>query len=166
MMQKRCFSALMVSMWCLSLVLFIGQPAMATEPVEVLDAYIAGWNSHDPAQCASHFDPDIEFYDATVGTPVKGNQNVLREIVRTFMTAVPDLKLERGADVLVNGDRMAYQWTFSGTNTGAWSDGTPATNKPFKIQGLTLMRLKDGKIVYSGDYYDAYGFYKQLGLLE
>jgi hypothetical protein len=39
-------------------------------------------------------------------------------------------------------------------------------NKRFKINGLTLMKLKEGKIIYSGDYYDAYGFYKQLGLVE
>jgi steroid delta-isomerase-like uncharacterized protein len=156
----------MTSIWLLAFFLFTGLPARAMEPVAVLDAYIAGWNSHDPAQCASHFDPQIEFYDATVGTPVKGKQNVLQDVVQTFMGAVPDLKLERSAEVLVSGDRLAYRWTFSGTNTGAWSDGTPATNKPFTIQGLTLMHLKDGKIIYSGDYYDAYGFYKQLGLLE
>lgn len=165
-MQKRIFPVMMTFFWFLSLFLFTGLPAGATEPLAVLDAYIAGWNSHDPAQCASHFDPEIEFYDATVGTPVKGDQNVLKEVVQTFMNAVPDLKLERSSEVLMNGDRLAYQWTFSGTNTGNWSDGTPATNKPFKIQGLTLMQLKDGKIAYSGDYYDAYGFYRQLGLLE
>lgn len=163
-MKKRYFPVLLVSVWCL--LLFPGLPASAMEPVAVVDAYIAGWNSHDPAQCASHFDPEIEFYDATVGTPVKGDRNVLKEVVQTFMRAVPDLKLERSSAVLVDGDQLAYQWTFSGTNTGDWSDGTPATNKPFKIHGLTLMSLKDGRIAYSGDYYDAYGFYKQLGLLE
>ena len=165
-MKKRVFPLLMAFICFLSLFFFSGLPVGATEPISVLDAYIAGWNSHDPAQCASHFDPKIEFYDATVGTPVKGSQNVLKQVVQTFMNAVPDLKLERCADVLVDGDHLAYQWTFSGTNTGNWSDGTPATNKPFRIQGLTLMRLKNGKITYSGDYYDAYGFYKQLGLLK
>ena len=158
----------------LSFIFFTAQPALAADvkpapaanSVAVLDAYIAGWNSHDPAGCAAHFDDNIEFYDATVGDPVKGRQNVVKEIVKTFMTAAPNLKLERGPQVLIDKDRLAYEWTFSGINTGDWSDGTPATNKPFKIHGLTLMKIKDGKITYSGDYYDAYGFYKQLGLLE
>ncbi len=32
--------------------------------------------------------------------------------------------------------------------------------------GATLMRFKNGKIVYQGDYYDAYGFFKQVGLAK
>jgi hypothetical protein len=31
---------------------------------------------------------------------------------------------------------------------------------------VTLIRLRDGKIAYQGDYYDAYGFFKQLGLAQ
>ncbi|SDP07955.1 ester cyclase [Desulforhopalus singaporensis] len=140
--------------------------AQAATSLEVLDSYIAGWNSHDAATCASHFDKEIVFYDATVGKPVSGPANVRKEIVESFMTAVPDLKLERENEVLVQDDSVIWKWSFSGTNTGDWSDGTKATNKRFKINGLTWMKIKDGKIVYSGDFYDAYGFYQQLGLLE
>jgi steroid delta-isomerase-like uncharacterized protein len=147
-------------------ILSIGSVAQANNHLSILDSYIAGWNSHDATRCAAHFDKDIEFYDATVGTPVTGDENAKKEIVQSFMNAVPDLKLERGKEVLMQADSMVWRWTFSGTNTGDWSDGTKATNKSFKIHGLTLMKMKDGKIVYSGDYYDAYGFYKQLGLVE
>jgi ketosteroid isomerase-like protein len=61
---------------------------------------------------------------------------------------------------------IAFQWTFEGTNTGPWSDGTKATGKHFSFHGLTLVRVKGGKIAYQGDYYDAYGFFKQLGLAQ
>jgi steroid delta-isomerase-like uncharacterized protein len=165
-MLNQSKSKLLVFLFSVFLVLSIGSSALAIEPLAVLDSYIASWNSHDATQCAAHFDKDIVFYDATVGTPVTGSENAKKEIVQAFMTAVPDLKLEREKEVLVQGDSVVWQWTFSGTNTGNWSDGTAATNKSFKIQGLTLMKLKDGKIIYSGDYYDAYGFYKQLGLVE
>jgi hypothetical protein len=31
---------------------------------------------------------------------------------------------------------------------------------------VTVMHLKDGKIAYQGDYYDGYGFQKQLGWIQ
>jgi hypothetical protein len=45
-----------------------------------------------------------------------------------------------------------------------WPDGTKTTGKAFSFKGLTLMRLKDGKIVSQFDSYDALGIKKQLGL--
>ncbi|MCF8066949.1 MAG: ester cyclase [Desulfobacterales bacterium] len=165
MIQKR--RSVFLTVFLLMLfVLPISSQCFAVDSLAVLDSYIAGWNSHDATKCADHFAEDIVFYDATVGEPVTGSENAKNEIVKSFMAAVPDLKLERSGDVIIKNNALVWQWTFSGTNTGDWSDGTKATNKSFKISGLTLMKLKDGKIAYSGDYYDAYGFYQQLGLLE
>ena len=48
---------------------------------------------------------------------------------------------------------------------GAWGDGTAATNKPFAFTGASVFTVKDGKITAQSDYYDALGFYKQLGLM-
>jgi hypothetical protein len=83
------------------------------------------------------------------------------------MTAAPDLVWTRleGAPV-VGSDSIAFEWTFSGTNTGAWADGTPASGKPFTFQGLTVIRLRGDQIAYQGDYYDAYRFLRQLGFVE
>lgn len=66
------------------------------------------------------------------------------------MTAVPVLRLEREKDVLVQTDNLTWKWSFYGTNTGDWRDGTKATNKSFKINGLTLLKVKNGKIIYPG----------------
>ena len=38
-----------------------------------------------------------------------------------------------------------------------------ATGKPLSFEGVSFIRIKDGKIAYQGDYYDALGFNKQLG---
>jgi ketosteroid isomerase-like protein len=60
---------------------------------------------------------------------------------------------------------VSFEWEFKGTNTGAWSDGTAATGKPFAITGASMFTVRDGKIAAQSDYYDALGFYKQLGLM-
>ena len=40
-----------------------------------------------------------------------------------------------------------------------------ATGKPFTLTGVSLFSIEGGKIVSQSDYYDALGFYKQLGLM-
>ena len=129
---------------------------------EVAKGYLAAWNAKDVEKAASFYADDVEYFDVTLGEAHKGRDSA-REVVQVFTTAAPDLKWEMKGDPIVSEDGIAFQWTFSGTNTGAWGPDTPATNKPFSFDGVTFMRVKDGKIVYQGDYYDGYGFGKQLG---
>ncbi len=141
--------------------------AESTGTVQLVDEYVAAWNAHDAAKAASYFADDVEYYDASTAEPQVGKANAQKNVIEAFMTAVPDAVWKRDPSPPVVGkDAIAFQWTYSGTNTGPWADGTAATSKPFSIRGLTLIRIKDGKIAYQGDYYDAYGFYKQLGLAE
>jgi steroid delta-isomerase-like uncharacterized protein len=141
-------------------------PALGSaQTIELVDRYMAAWNAHDAAAAARFYDDGVSYYDASTGAPVIGKSKAQSDIVQAFLTAVPDLKWTRDADEPVSGkDAVAFAWTFSGTNTGPWSDGTKATGKKFLIHGATLIRVKKGKIVSQGDYYDAHTFYKQLGL--
>jgi steroid delta-isomerase-like uncharacterized protein len=138
------------------------------ETVKLVEDYMAAWNAHDAAKAAAFFAPDGEFFDAAVGKPQTGPADIQANVIQSYLTAVPDLVWEREKEPIVDKDGagIAFQWTFMGTNTGPWSDGTEATGNPFRISGVTFMRIKDGKIAYEGDYYDALGFYQQLGLME
>ena len=141
-------------------------PAIGSaQAVELVDKYMAAWNAHDAAAAAEFYDDAVQYYDASTGAPVVGKLKAQTDIVQAFLTAVPDLQWKRDKEQpIVGTEGVAFQWTFSGTNTGPWSDGTKATNKTFLIHGATLIRMKKGKIAYQGDYYDAHTFYKQLGL--
>ena len=140
----------------------------AATHLAAVDHYVAAWNEHDSASAAAFLDEKVEYFDATTAEPQIGRRNAQKNIIQAFISAVPDLVWRREASApIVSSDGVAFQWTFSGTNTGNWSDGTKATNRKFSIHGATLMRFTaDGKIAYQGDYYDAYGFYKQLGLAQ
>ena len=70
----------------------------------------------------------------------------------------------KGSPVVEDG-RVAFEWEFSGTNTGDWGDGTSATGKSFTLTGASMFVVQDGLIASQSDYYDALGFYKQLGLM-
>lgn len=141
-------------------------PALADDtPETVVHAYLAAWNAHDSAKAASYFADDVVYYDASVGKPVKGREEAKTGVIDNFLKAVPDAVWKMKGEPVVQGDRVSFEWEFSGTNTGAWGDGTAATNKPFSFTGASMFSVKDGKIATQSDYYDALGFYKQLGLM-
>ena len=138
-------------------------PAVA--PLTVVDQYMAGWNAHDAARAASYMTDDVVYYDATVGVPQVSRDSALKNVIQSFLTAVPDAVWTRDSTpIIVGPDGVAFEWTFSGTQTGPFADGTKATGKKFSFKGATLIRLRGDKIAYQGDFYDAYGFLKQLGL--
>ena len=140
---------------------------MSNAAMQAVDGYMAAWNAHDATQAAAFFADSVSYLDASVGTPQVGRENAKTNVIQAFLTAVPNCKWVRDGEAVVSpsGDAVAFQWTFSGTNTGPWSDGTKATGKAFSIKGLTLIHVRDGKITSQFDSYDALGFYKQIGLM-
>ena len=67
-------------------------------------------------------------------------------------------------DIFGQGDKMVKHWNFKGTHDGDFF-GVPATGKKVDINGTTLVKMKDGKILSEQDYTDFLTFYKQLGLM-
>ena len=57
---------------------------------------------------------------------------------------------------------MTGTMTLTGTNTGTLM-GIPAKNQKINLKGMSFVRIKDGKIIYKADYYDAATLNKQLG---
>ena len=67
---------------------------------------------------------------------------------------------------LIEGVALFAQEAYRHHKTiGAWGDGTKPTGKHFAFSGASVFAVKDGKIATQSDYYDALGFYKQLGLM-
>ncbi|MDP9809743.1 steroid delta-isomerase-like uncharacterized protein [Rhizobium tibeticum] len=143
-----------------------GMPAYAAHqtPLAIVQ-YLAAWNAHDAAKAASYFDEKVSYYDASVGKPTVGKAEAKAAVIDNFMTAVPDLKWMMRGDPIVRGNKVSFAWTFTGTNSGVWADGTAATNKSFWFDGASVFVIEKGAIKQQSDYYDALGFYKQLGLM-
>lgn len=139
--------------------------AWAEDAQATVTGYVAAWNAHDSAAAAEFLADDVVYYDASVGTPVEGRDAAKTQVIDAFLNAAPDAAWTMEGDPIVAGNSVAFEWTFGGTNTGDWADGTKATGKAFSFHGMSLFRVEDGKIARQSDYYDALGFYKQLGLM-
>ena len=135
-------------------------------PRQVADAYLAAWNAHDADAAAAFMADDVTYLDVTAGEPQKGRDAARDKVIKLFVMAAPDLIWKMRGEPIENADGIAFEWTFGGTNTGAWGPDTPATGKPFNFNEVTFMRVKDGKIVTQSDYYDGLGFQKQLGWIQ
>jgi len=67
-------------------------------------------------------------------------------------------------DVFGQGDKMVKHWNFKGTHDGDFF-GVPATGNKVNITGVTLVKMKNGKIAVEQDFMDFLNFYKQLGIM-
>lgn len=63
------------------------------------------------------------------------------------------------------GDQIVKHWNFKGTHTGAFF-GIPATGKDVNVEGVTIARMKNGKITQEHDFMDSSVFFEQLGLVS
>jgi steroid delta-isomerase-like uncharacterized protein len=67
--------------------------------------------------------------------------------------------------MFANGEDLVKHWQFTGTHTGVFM-GIPATGRTVNIEGSTIAKIVDGKIVEEQDFMDNMSFLKQLGLLK
>lgn len=68
-------------------------------------------------------------------------------------------------DIFASGDKLTEYWVFKGTHTGNFI-GIPATGKTISVEGCTIARMVNRKIVEEQDFMGNMDFMKQLGLMK
>ena len=117
--------------------------------------YTEAWCSMNPAQVAAHYAPEGSL--AINGGPPAVGRAAITDVARSFYTALPDMQVFM-RDVVADGDRLEYQWTFTGTNTGPGGTGNAV-----RVDGYEEWVLDDnGLIAASQGHYDAAEYARQL----
>ena len=104
---------------------------------------------------------DFLYREPTVGE--KRGRAGFRELVTIYRTAFPDLKMTI-EEQLAEGDKVVTRWTATGTHRGELM-GIAPSGKPIRVQGIVVTRIANGKIVEDTEIYDAFGMFRQLGVL-
>lgn len=86
-----------------------------------------------------------------------------KDYYQNYLTGFSDVTFTL-VDVFGQGDKIVKHWNFKGSHTGEFF-GIPASGKKVDIDGVTLVKMKDGKIVQEQDFLDNLSFYQQLGLI-
>jgi steroid delta-isomerase-like uncharacterized protein len=87
-----------------------------------------------------------------------------RQFVTMYKTAFPDLNVTV-EDVISEGDNVVTRYTIRGTHQGEIEEFGPPTGRQMELQGITIHRFENGKIVEEWEAYDNLSVLQQLGLV-
>jgi uncharacterized protein len=87
-----------------------------------------------------------------------------RAYYANYLTGFSDISFTI-KDVFGMDDKLVKHWNFKGTHTGLFF-GIPATGKMVDIDGVTLVRMENGKIAEERDFFDNLEFMQQLGIIS
>src|SRR5262245_34664923 len=122
---------------------------------------IAAFNSGDVAMMASTFADDLEY---TLGNyPVFRGREQFKTFVLDIRRSFPDFTFTI-EEIVAEGNSVAFRFVATGTHQGPLQ-GIPPTNKPFRINGIALARVIDGKVSRVWEVLDQLGQLQQLGLI-
>ena len=86
-----------------------------------------------------------------------------KQFVSSFIEAFPDISFSV-EDLIAEGDKVVSRYTISGTHQGETEEFGPPTGRQMALEGITIHRFEDGKIVEEWERYDNLSALQQLGL--
>ena len=106
-----------------------------------------------------YYDPKFVYHMAS------GEMDYARtkQIGREMSSAFPDRTVTI-EDVMAEGDKVVVRYTMKGTHKGTFR-GIPGTGKKFTQGGISIYRIKDGKILESWTMNDNLGLMQQIGAI-
>ena len=130
--------------------------------VAMAQMMIRASNSHDAAALASTHSDDCVLHSPMFGE-VRGRAAIEKTYLDLFR-AFPDWTFEQ-LELIIDGNRVAQLFVSEATHS---SDlfGVEATGRKFKIHGVLIYELRDGKITTERRLYDFTSLLLQVGVLK
>ncbi len=119
------------------------------------ERYTAAWCSMDPAAVAAHYAPEGSLA-INGGEPAVG-RDAITSVAASFYEALPDMRVSFD-NLVVEGDRIEFHWTFAGVNTGPGGTGNAV-----RVQGHESWTFDEGELIAASiGSYDAKEYARQL----
>lgn len=120
--------------------------------------YQTVWNRRRTDRVADYLSPGVVIHSP--GAAGLQGIEAYRQFTEKFLAAVPDYRIEFH-ETLAESDLVAFRWTCSGTHNGELFT-LKATGKKFTLTGITIMRVRDGRIVEGWAERDVHGLVARL----
>lgn len=91
----------------------------------------------------------------------KKGLKAFKELEGTYERAFPNKKTKID-EIFAADDKVVLRWTTVGKHTGSLRQ-LPASNKDFKVCGISIFKCIDGKVTEICQTWDTLGLYEQLG---
>lgn len=132
-------------------------PPASTEGKQVLEAYVAAWNSHDSTAFDTLLAPDGIHED--IAQDFRGNLAQTKDFLRAHIASMPDFKWTL-THVFESGSQVAAEWTWTATYTGEGPSG-PVTGFHSSTRGSSIVEIENGRIKRFTDYWDLASFFRR-----
>jgi steroid delta-isomerase-like uncharacterized protein len=126
----------------------------------ILDRYLEMVNETKPELASQVLDSGFVLMSPMLPGPLEGIQAFKEFIVQNSL-AFPDYDVML-KDFMVEGERIWFLFTMSGTNTGPLEETQP-TGKKFNITGVGIATVANGKLKEVETYWNSASFFEQLG---
>lgn len=124
-----------------------------------------GWDEAADFDLTRLFSPD--YVNHVVPAPAGGWKRGIAaavQIIQLYRLSYPDLTIAID-EQLVAEDKVITRYTAEGTHTARPFLHMPATSKRYRISGIAIERIENGKIAESWGQWDMCGLLTQMGLL-
>jgi predicted ester cyclase len=118
------------------------------------------WNRRNPSVVDELFAPNYVAH--MPGTPPLDREGH-KHFIAGMQSAFADIQSVT-EDLIADGDKVAWRWTFRGTQRGEFQGILP-TGKHVTLTGISILRCKGGKVVESWHEIDTLGMMQQLGVI-
>lgn len=119
------------------------------------------WNNKNLSVVEETWDENWIDHSGPPGQP-SGPEGA-RQFVTQFTAAFPDVQITI-EDMVAEGDTVVYRWTGRATHQGVFQGIFP-TGRRVEVPGITIHRLRNGKIAETWGLVDTLGMLQQLGVL-
>jgi steroid delta-isomerase-like uncharacterized protein len=114
-----------------------------TDTLTMVEEWAMALRTRDQEKTMSFYGDDIIWEDAATKDHVTGKPELTSMVIWLF--ALPDVKWDvTSSFVSGDGKWAATEWVWSGTNAG----------QGYSITGVSILEIRDGKIVRETIYYD------------
>lgn len=139
-------------------------PARDTTVENNIKSYSHTWdeivNKGDLKVFDSAFAPNVVYDNVAIHLQgINDVRNYFSEFVTGFTNR--DFKV---LEIYGQGERVIKRWSFTGTHTGDFA-GIKPTGKRITVEGVTIARMVNGKIIEERDYADDLGLMQKLGVI-
>ena len=117
-------------------------------------------NQRNPDLIEEFYPPEFVWHEPD--QDIRGYEQA-KQFVSSFFEAFPDITISVD-DVIAEGDQAVTRYTIRGTHRGETEEFGPPTEKQMELEGITIHRFEEGKIVEEWERYDNLSVLQQLGL--
>lgn len=132
------------------------------ETIQFVEDLLDAWNAHDVERIKAFYAPEYEGVDVGQAAPQHGPQGICQSVL-SYLQAFPDLRfLEE--ETIVQDNHVVLVWTARGTHEGKLMR-IPPTGREIAVRGVSLLTVKNGRIVRGLYIWDVAGLLRAIGLL-